>query len=160
MPKKPPIDIDDEEFDLDDVIEMEDDDGEEEAFEVDGDVIERIAKALETIAKVLVDREAKFASRPPRDGKSFGDRPQRSFGGDRGGDRDGGKFENKREFVRPGYGEKTFRNGPGVGFSDREKPARSSAPRAGGAGAGKPYGKPAGGRGAPPKGGPKPRGKY
>lgn len=150
MPKKPK----DEEFDMEE-IEMEDG---EDAFEVDGDVIERIAVALETIAKVLVDREAKFASRPPRDNnRSFGDRgAPRSFGNRDGGDGDG-KFENKREFTRPGYGEKTFRNGPGVGFSDREKPARSGPPRTGG----KPFGKPAGGRPTGgPKGPPKGRGKY
>lgn len=156
MPKKKPEEQEElelEEFDMEDMEDM--DDGEEESsFEVDGDVLERIAKALETIAKVLVDREAKFASRPPRTGgkPGFGDRdrgPRRSFDDD--GDAP------RKSFSKPGYGEKSFRSGPGVGFSDR--------PRGGDRGGfgGKPAGKGgfgAGPRGGKPSGGPKGRSRF
>lgn len=164
MPKRPKDDQ--PEFDMDDELEELDmadaDESEEEGFEVDMDVVERIAVALEAIAKVLTDREAKFASRPPR--KDFGDRPQRSFGGDDRGDRGG----DRGGFTKPGYGEKTFRKGPGLGYSDRDKPAgrsgdRDSKPsysRSGGDRDGKPsYGRPGG---KPPMGRPggKPKDRY
>lgn len=126
MPKRPP----EPEFDI------EEDDN-EEGFEVDMDVVERIATALEAIAKVLTDREAKFAARPPR--KDFGDKPFRPRRDDDGDDRPA------RGFSKPGYGEKTFRSGPGLGYSDRG--ARDGGKPAG-KGFGRPGGKPAG-KGAP-----------